>query len=78
MDNKNNIPIKCNEANANNTLCLNDEDNIIFQYKIIISIVFIIILILFGLYIYNLIKCYFPNWIKNKERPVAIANSDIN
>ena len=38
-DDKDEIPIKCNDATLNNTACLNDDEaDIVFQFKIIISI----------------------------------------
>ena len=78
MTNKNDtdeLPIKCNEANVNKTGCLNEEDNIVFQFKIIITIVFIVLLLFLGFFVYNLIKCYLPKWRRNKERKVEIADS---
>ena len=74
-DDKDELPIKCSEANVNKTGCLNEEDNIVFQFKIIITIVFIVLLLFLGFFVYNLIKCYLPKWRRNKERKVEIADS---
>ena len=73
-EDKEEIPIKCNDETLNKSACLSDEDDIVFQFKIIISIVFIILLIFLGFFVYNLIKCYLPKWRKNKERKVEIAD----
>ena len=75
MDNKEDLPIKCSEATGNNTLCSDDEDNIVFQFKVIITIVFIVLLCFLGFFVYNLIKCYLPKWRKKKEKPVEIADN---
>ena len=74
-DDKDEIPIKCNDATLNNTACLNDDEaDIVFQFKIIISIVFIILILFLGFFVYNLIKCYLPKWRKNKEKKVEIED----
>ena len=73
-DDKDELPIKCNDATINNTAFSSDEDDIVFQFKIIISIVFIILILFLGFFVYNLIKCYLPKWRKNKERKVEIAD----
>lgn len=48
------------------------------QFKFLIVIIFIILIIFLGLYVYNLIKCYLPKWRKKKlvdeERQVEIRN----
>ena len=75
MSNKDDLPIKCSEATANKTLCGDEEDDIVFQFKIIISIVFLVLLLFLGFFVYNLIKCYLPKWRKNKEKPVEIAEN---
>ena len=73
-DDKDEIPIKCNDASINNTAYSTDEDDIVFQFKIIISIVFIILILFLGFFVYNLIKCYLPKWRKNKEKKVEIED----
>ena len=71
-DDKDEIPI--NDATINNTAYSTDEDDIVFQFKIIISIVFIVLILFLGFFVYNLIKCYLPKWRKNKEKKVAIED----
>ena len=78
MDKKEDLPIKCSEATANNTLCAENEDDIVFQFKIIISIVFIVLILFLGFFVYNLIKCYLPKWRRDKERKVEIADAYAN
>ena len=78
MDKKDDLPIKCDEATANNSMCAAEEDDIVFQFKIIISIVFLILILFLGFFVYNLIKCYLPKWRKNKERPVEISENYTN
>ena len=75
MDKKEDLPIKCNEATANNSLCAENEDDIVYQFKIIITIVFAVLVLFLGFFVYNLIKCYLPKWRKNKDRPVEIADN---
>ena len=75
MDSKDDLPIKCSEATANNTSCASDEDDIVFQFKVIICIVFLVLILFLGFFVYNLIKCYLPKWRKNKERPVEISEN---
>ena len=78
MGKKDELPIKCSDATANNTMCAEDEADIFFQFKIIISIVFVILLLFLGFFVYNLIKCYLPKWRKNKDRPVEISDNYAN
>ncbi len=78
MGEKDELPIKCNEAMENDTNCSNDEDDIVFQFKIIISIVFIILILFLCFFVYNLIKCYLPKWRRDKERKVEIADAYAN
>ncbi len=74
------LPINCTGANINNDECLANEKAIENQFKIIVSVVFIILLIFLGFFVYNLIKCYLPKWRKNKfvdeTRPVEIKHSE--
>ncbi len=76
MGKKDELPIKCNDATSNSTMCAEDEADIFFQFKIIISIAFVILLLFLGFFVYNLIKCYLPKWRKNKDRPVEISDND--
>ena len=75
MDNKEDLPLKCAEATANNTACASEEDDIVFQFKVIICIVFLVLLLFLGFFVYNLIKCHLPKWRKNKDRPVQISDN---
>ena len=75
MSSKDDLPIKCNEATANNTECSKDEEDIVFQFRVIITVVFLILILFLAFFVYNLIKCYLPKWRKNKERPVEIADN---
>ena len=54
------------------------DKNLVNQFKFLIVIIFIILIIFLGLYVYNLIKCYLPKWRKKKfvdeERQVEIRN----
>ena len=69
---------------TNNTSGENDpseiDDEVVKQFKFIITIVFIILLFSLGYYVYNLIKCYLPKWRKNKKlqeeslQPAQIMN----
>ncbi len=78
MSDKKDLPIKCSDATTNNTKCAENEDDIVFQFKIIISIVFLVLILFLGFFVYNLIKCYLPKWRKNKEKPVQIADNYTN
>jgi len=54
------------------------DKNLVNQFKFLIVIIFIILIIFLGLYVYNLIRCYLPKWRKKKlvdeERQVEIRN----
>ncbi len=73
------LPINCTGANMNNDECKAMEDNIMKQFKIIVAVVFVILLLFLGFFVYNLIKCYLPKWRRNKlaeeTRPVEIKHS---
>ena len=62
----------------NNTSEIDDE--VIKQFKFIVTIVFIILLLFLGYFVYNLIKCYLPKWRKKailqeeKLQPAQIIN----
>jgi hypothetical protein len=43
------------------------DDEVIKQFKFIITIVFIILLFSLGYFVYNLIRCYLPKWRKKKK-----------
>ena len=73
------LPINCTGANINKEECA-FEEKLQNQFKIIVSVVFIILLLFLGFFVYNLIKCYLPKWRKNKfvdeTRPVEIKHSE--
>ena len=56
------------------------DDEVIKQFKFIVTIVFIILLLFLGYFVYNLIKCYLPKWRKKahlqeeKLQPAQIVN----
>jgi hypothetical protein len=59
---------------ANNTET-NPETNeqVMKQFKVILVGVFIVLLLFLGFFIYNLIKCYLPQW-KNRRELVKEEN----
>jgi len=69
---------------TNNSNVENDssdiDDEVIKQFKFIVTIVFIILLLFLGYFVYNLIKCYLPKWRKKahlqeeKLQPAQIVN----
>ena len=75
MEAKDSLPIKCEGASVNDTICAKEEEDVFFQFKLIIAVVFIILLLFLGFFIYNLIKCYIPKWKKNAEKAVEIGSS---
>ena len=56
------------------------DDDIIKQFKFIITLVFIILLCSLGYFVYNLIRCYLPKWRKKSNlqeeslQPAKIVN----
>ena len=79
MDNNQNKTLNCTGEDADNELCKVSDEKVLLQFKIIIIVVFIILLIFLGAFIYNLIKCYLPKWKKKKlteeDRQVEIQSS---
>ena len=55
----------CN--NTTNDQCKDIDDSVIQQFKIIITIVLIVLLAFLGFFVYNLIKCYLPKWRRERE-----------
>ena len=43
------------------------DDEIIKQFKMIITVVFIILVLFLLYFVYNLIKCYLPKWRRNQK-----------
>jgi hypothetical protein len=81
MADSKNKTLNCTGEDADNELCKVMDEKLIKQFKIMIVVVFIVLLLFLGLFIYNLIKCYLPKWKKNKMieevRQVEIQNSQI-
>lgn len=56
------------------------DDDVIKQFKFIITLVFIILLCSLGYFVYNLIRCYLPKWRKKSNlqeeslQPAKIVN----
>ena len=73
------LPINCTGANINNEECIDRENKIMNQFRIIVVVVFAILLLFLGFFVYNLIKCYLPKWRRSKlvdeTRPVEIKHS---
>ncbi len=79
--NPNNQTINCTNASKNDDVCKQIDNDAIKQFKILVSIVFIGLIIFLIYFIYNLIKCYLPKWRRERqlreevERKVEIKNS---
>ena len=52
MDNNQNKTLNCTGADADNELCKVSDEKVLLQFKIIIIVVFIILLIFLGAFIY--------------------------
>ena len=65
----------------NSTSIQNEEneidDQVIKQFKLIITIVFIILICSLGYFVYNLIKCYLPKWRKKKLQEESLEPAQI-
>jgi hypothetical protein len=65
----------------NSTSIQNEEneidDQVIKQFKFIITIVFIILICSLGYFVYNLIKCYLPKWRKKKLQEESLEPAQI-
>lgn len=53
------------------------DDEIIKQFKLIISIVFIVLILSLIYFVYNLIKCYLPKWRKAKLQEDELKSAKI-
>jgi hypothetical protein len=79
--NPNNQTINCTNASKNDDVCKQIDNDAVKQFKILVSIVFIGLIIFLIYFIYNLIKCYLPKWRRERqlreevERKVEIKNS---
>lgn len=78
--NKLNKTLNCTGEDKDSEECKVVDQKMLMQFKILIVIVFIILIIFLGCYVYNLIKCYLPKWRGKKlvkhenERQVEIQN----
>jgi hypothetical protein len=65
----------------NSTSIQNEEneidDQVIKQFKFIITIVFIFLICSLGYFVYNLIKCYLPKWRKKKLQEESLEPAQI-
>ena len=43
------------------------DDNVIKQFKFILTIVFIVLILFLIYFVYNLIKCYLPKWRREQK-----------
>ena len=62
------LPINCTGADINNDVCKAVDKNVVQQFTIIMAVVFILLVLFLGFFVYNLIRCYLPKWRKNKLR----------
>ncbi len=76
-----NQTINCTNATKNDDVCKQIDNDAVKQFKILVTLVFIGLIIFLIYFIYNLIKCYLPKWRKERElkeeveRKVEIRNS---
>lgn len=54
--------INCTNASEDDSACESVDKDALAQFKIIIIVVFIALLLFLGFFVYNLIKCYLPKW----------------
>lgn len=72
-NNQNNITNNTNGDNDPSDI----DDEVIKQFKFIITIVFIILLCSLGYFVYNLIRCYLPKWRKKKLQEESLQPAKI-
>lgn len=53
------------------------DDQVIKQFKFIITIVFIVLILFLGYFIYNLIRCYLPKWRKQRLQEDSLQPAEI-
>ena len=76
-----NQTINCTNATKNDDVCKQIDNDAVKQFKILVTLVFIGLIIFLIYFIYNLIKCYLPKCRKERElkeeveRKVEIRNS---
>ncbi len=70
-----------NYQKNNTTNNENDEqeinDDVIKQFKFIITLVFIVLLCSLGYFVYNLIRCYLPKWRKKRLQEESLQPAQI-
>ena len=53
------------------------DDEVIKQFKFIITIAFIVLFLFLGYFVYNLIKCYLPKWRKTRLQEESLQPAHI-
>ena len=66
--------INCTDADSNSTKCKEVDDEVIQQFKIIMVVVLIVLVVFLGFFVYNLIKCYLPTWRAKLNEEPRVAN----
>lgn len=78
---KNNLNIDNSPTNSTDDDASTVNENVVRQFKIILVVVMIMLLLFLGFFVYNLIKCYLPKWRSRsqirEEDAVAIENQKI-
>ena len=81
MENNKNRTLNCTGPDADREECKVIDEKLLRHFKIMIVIIFVLLLIFLGFFVYNLIKCYLPKWRKNKlyeeTRPVEIKPGNL-
>jgi hypothetical protein len=53
------------------------DDDIVKQFKLIITVVFIILILSLLYFVYNLIKCYLPKWRRGNVQEDQLQSAKI-
>ena len=79
MENNKNKTLNCTGPDADREECKVLDEKQLRHFKIMIVIIFVLLLIFLGFFVYNLIKCYLPKWKKRRlveeTRQIEIQNS---
>ena len=79
MESNNNRTLNCTGTDADREECKVIDEKIYKHFKIMIVIIFVVLLIFLGFFVYNLVKCYLPKWKKRRlveeTRQIEIQNS---
>lgn len=67
-NNESNNTCNVNATGEKNSQCDQVDSSVVKQYKLILGLALIFLVICLGLFIYNLIKCYLPKWRKDSKR----------